>query len=90
MCFIHEADLTLPSIALPIQSYTLQRQIVKNKNGKGVGDGTTPVNEADKEAADTAEQSRTEEGLTSLDAPLTDKKDIVQNALDLEKGNGGS
>jgi len=86
---IHDVNLTLPLLALPIQSYTLQRQIVKNKKG---GDDTTPVNEADRGATEAAEQSRTEEGFVNPDVTLTDKKDLVQNAntSDLEKGKGGS
>jgi hypothetical protein len=35
-------------------------------------------------------QSRTEERLESPDAVLTDKKDFIQNAADLEKGKGAS
>jgi len=84
------ADLTSPSLAIPIQSYTLRRQIVKNKNGERGGDGTTPMNEAEREATVAGEQSRTEERLPSPDATLTDKKDLMQNASDLEKGKGGS
>ena len=78
-------SLTLSSIALPIQSYTLRRQIVKNTNEKRSSDDTIP---ADKEATEAAGQSQTEEGLANLDTTLADKKDFVQNASDLEKGKG--
>ena len=82
---IHDGELILPCIALPIQSYTLRRQIIKTE--KRGSDVTTL---ADKEATEAAEQSRTEEALANPDTMLTDKTGHLQGASDLEKGKGGS
>ena len=79
--------LTPPSIALPIQSYTLHRQIVKNKNGEKGGDGATAVNEADREATVAGDKLPAEGKLTSPDATLIDRK---EHASDLEQGHNGS